>query len=95
MPQLARGEHRGDGVVHARELVILPDYFHQPGLGLREQRLPLRLERGEGWGEVSNRAWQHIRFSSNAARAGTPGFFNSMTTSGKPFDEADKSGRQV
>ena len=38
MPQLARFEHRGDGVVHAEELVILPDDFHQPRLVLREQR---------------------------------------------------------
>jgi hypothetical protein len=25
--------HRGDGVVHAEELVILPDDFHSPGRG--------------------------------------------------------------
>ena len=25
-------EQRGDGVVHAEELVILPDDFHQPDL---------------------------------------------------------------
>ena len=37
VPQLARGEHRGGGVVRAEELVILPDDFHQPGLVLREQ----------------------------------------------------------
>ena len=38
VPGFARFEHRGDGVVHAEELVILPDDFHQPGLMLREQR---------------------------------------------------------
>lgn len=36
-----------------------------------------------------------VRFSSNAARAGTPGFFNSMTTSGRPLTKPTKSGRQV
>jgi len=38
---------------------------------------------------------QYVRFSSNAARAGTPGFFNSMTTSGSPLTKPTKSGRQV
>ena len=36
VPQLARGEHRGDGVVHAEKLVILPDDLHQPRLVFRE-----------------------------------------------------------
>ena len=38
MPQLARGQHRGDGVVHAEELVILPDDLHQPDQGKSEVR---------------------------------------------------------
>ena len=34
-----------------------------------------------------------VRFSSNAACAGTPGGFNSMTTSGRPLTKPTKSGR--
>jgi hypothetical protein len=42
MPQLARFENRGDGVVDAEELIILSDDLHQSGLVLREQREILR-----------------------------------------------------
>ena len=38
VPQRACSEHRGDGVVHAEELVILTDDLDQPGLVLGEQR---------------------------------------------------------
>jgi hypothetical protein len=35
------------------------------------------------------------RSSWNAARAGTPGFLNSITTSGRPLTNPTKSGRQA
>ena len=36
--QLAGFQHRGDGVVHAEELVVLAENLDQPGLVLGEQR---------------------------------------------------------
>ncbi|MGC2580135.1 MAG: hypothetical protein WA376_21395 [Terrimicrobiaceae bacterium] len=34
VPEFAGFEHRGDGIVHAEELVILRDNLHQPGFVL-------------------------------------------------------------
>jgi len=36
--ELARFEHRGDGVVHAEKLVVLADDLDQPGLVFGKQR---------------------------------------------------------
>lgn len=36
-----------------------------------------------------------VRFSSNAVRAGTPGFLSSITTQGRPLTKPTRSGRQV
>ncbi|MNJ33642.1 hypothetical protein D3C77_283290 [compost metagenome] len=37
MAQLARFQHRGDGIVHAEKLVVLPNDFNQPGLVFGKQ----------------------------------------------------------
>ena len=40
--QLARLQHRRDGLVHTEELVVLAEHLHQPGLVLGEEREVLR-----------------------------------------------------
>ena len=41
MPLPTRFEHGTDGIIHADELVILPDNLSQPALMLGEQRVVL------------------------------------------------------
>ena len=41
MPLPTRFEHGADGIIHADELVILPDNLSQPALMLGEQRVVL------------------------------------------------------
>jgi hypothetical protein len=43
--------------------------------------------------EAARDKQEKLKERPNAARAGTPGFFNSMTTSGRPLMKPTKSGR--
>jgi hypothetical protein len=62
--QLARFEHRGDGVIDAEELVVLADDLDQPGLVLGKQREV--LDQIEQAGGVAGAAQHH--FQRHAAR---------------------------